>query len=763
MGTKNVVIVESAAKAKTIQKYLNSIPELKAKGSFTVIASFGHIQDLPAKEMGVDVATWQATYVLIPGKESVVAKLRAAVREADVVWLAADPDLEGEAIANHIKNVLKLKKPHRVTFAEITKNALRDAILHPRTIDENKVQAQESRRILDRVVGYELSPLLWHRFATSKLSAGRVQSAALKMLVDRLQEAKDHVCTPYWTLEGMFYLSSTKAELEAKAYGNDNKVAVWQDEKEIRRMIRSLMKAAPQATWVAEFTQKESKKSPSAPFTTSSLQQEAYTRLGLPAKRTMQLAQGLYEAGYITYMRTDSTALSDDAKAMVTGYIQETYGPKYVHMRDFKTKAANAQEAHEAIRPSNVATLSKDLEGDAITTTHKKLYDLIWRRAVASQMTPAVYADVIYTIASSCCSVHFRGKYSVLIEEGYLKVYQPDQKANPEDLKKWADLLAKKKVEVKARSFKAPGDVERPPALYNEPGLVKAMEQVGIGRPSTYATIIDKLFAKGYVMKGPNPTQNTVHVNTYAWDKGALTVEEETISLGGNEVDRFVPTSLGERVVEYLGTITPYLLETEFTAKMEEMLDQLSEAKMRKEEVLREFYKRFHASIEAEQAEHKKRAAEKRKEAARKKKEGVVDEKEAAPLRPKNVLREFERIRVQIVQTRYGPALFHTQEGRFVSMMPYLRWKEKTMEELTERDVQFLFRLPMKFQEGAREVHLGRYGLYVKEGDVNMALPKELWDHVQDGTLRYKDIQDLKPPTGVRPKRFFQKKQQAGS
>lgn len=757
---KNLVIVESAAKAKTIQKYLNSIPELKSKGSFTVIASMGHIQDLPAKEMGVDVATWEATYVPIPGKDSVVAKLRSAAKEADVVWLAADPDLEGEAIANHIKNVLKLKKPHRVTFSEITKNALREAILHPRSIDENKVQAQESRRILDRVVGYELSPLLWHRFATSKLSAGRVQSAALKMLVDRSLQAQEHVAEPYWTLEGLFYLASTKAELEAKAYGNDNKVATWSDEKDIRKLLRSLGKKASDATWIAEFTQKESKKSPSAPFTTSSLQQEAYTRLGLPAKRTMQLAQGLYEGGYITYMRTDSTALSEDAKAMVTRYIGEAYGTEYIQMRDFKTKAANAQEAHEAIRPSNVATLSKDLEGDAITSTHKKLYDLIWRRAVASQMTQAIYADVVYAITSSCCSAQFRGKYSVLIEEGYLKVYQPDLKANPGDLKKWAELLAKKKVEVKPKSFKAPGDVERPPSLYNEPGLVKAMEQVGIGRPSTYATIIDKLFSKGYVMKGPNP-QKTVHVNTYVMDKGDITVEEETISLGGKEVDRFVPTSLGERVVEYLGTITPYLLETEFTANMEAMLDLLSEAKLKKKQVLTEFYKKFHVSIEEAQAEHKKRAAEKRKEAARKKKEGIVEEKEEKPLRPKNVLREFERIQVQIVQTRYGPALFHLKEGRFVSMMPYLRWRGKTMEELTERDVTFLFRLPMKFSEGNREIHLGRYGFYVKEGTVNIALPKELWDTIQDGTISYKDIKDLKPPSGDRPKRFFPRKQAA--
>lgn len=756
---KNLVIVESAAKAKTIQKYLNSIPELKSKGSFHVIASFGHIQDLPAKEMGVDVATWEATYVPIPGKDGVVAKLRAAAKDADVIWLAADPDLEGEAIANHIKNVLKLKKPHRVTFSEITKNALRDAILHPRTIDEDKVQAQESRRILDRVVGYELSPLLWHRFATSKLSAGRVQSATLKMLVDRAQEAKDHVATPFWTLQGLFYLASTKAELEAKAYSPDNKVAAWSEEKEVRKLLRSFAKKGSAATWIAEFTQKESKKSPSAPFTTSSLQQEAYTRLGLPAKRTMQLAQGLYESGYITYMRTDSTALSEDAKTMIVQYIQKTFGEREVHRRDFKTKAANAQEAHEAIRPSNVATLSKDLEGDAMTVTHRKLYDLIWRRAVASQMTPAVYADVIHSITSNCCDIVFRGKYSVLIEEGFLKVYQPDQKANPGDLKKWAELLAKQKVEVKPKGFKAPGDVDRPPALYNEPTLVKAMEQVGIGRPSTYATIIDKLFSKGYVLKGPNPTQATVHVNTYTLEKGEVTMEEETISLGGKESDRFVPTSLGERVVEYLGTITPYLLETEFTARMEEMLDLLSEAKLRKKEVLSEFYKKFHASIEEAQADHKKIAAEKRKEANRKKKEGIVEEK--APLRPKNVLREFERIRVQVVQTRYGPALFHTQQERFVSMMPYLRWRNKTMEELTERDVQFLFRLPMKFEEGNREIHLGRYGLYVKENQVNIVLPKELWDSVQDGTITYKEIKDLKPPSGDRPKRFFPKKKAA--
>jgi DNA topoisomerase-1 len=734
---RNLVIVESAAKAKTIQKYLNEIPELQKKGNFHVIASLGHVSDLPPKELGIDTTKWTAEYMAIPAKKAVISKLQQEAKKADVIYLASDLDMEGEAIANHLKNMLKVPNAHRITFNEITKSALKEAVLNPRRINNDMVHAQEARRILDRVVGYELSPLLWHRFATGSLSAGRVQSVALKMVVDKAKEAKEHEPVPYWNLDGVFDLVETGAALEAKAYPHDDdNIAVWDSEKDMIAVVKHLSKKSSKCVWTASFQQKEAKRNPSAPFTTSSLQQEAYARLGLPAKRTIQIAQGLYEAGYITYMRTDSPALSQDAQHNIQQLIRDMFGSQNVHPRVFKAKAANAQEAHECIRPSKVDVLSKDLDGDNIQPIHKKLYDLIWRRAVASQMAPAIFAEVQYTISSNCCTEVFKGKHSVLVEEGYLKVYNPDQKANKKDLDKWADLLAKGTVQVHANTFTAQGDVTRPPSLYNEPTLVKTLEKEGIGRPSTYATIIDKLFAKGYVIKGSNP-QQTVHVSSFKWTKGSLAIdkEEDTLLIGGKDTDHFVPSSLGERVAEYLYETVPFLLNKRFTSQMEEQLDEISDGKKDKRKVLDEFYKPFHGAVEKAQAEHKKIAAEKRKE---KKKSG-----EKAPSGPKNVLRDFERLGIQVVQTRYGPALFKSSEQRFASVIPFMQWKEKTIEELTERDARFLMSLPITFAETMRQVVMGRYGLYVKDGDNNLPLPKELWDKAYAGDLAPKDITSI--------------------
>ncbi len=723
---KTLVIVESAAKAKTIQKYLNAIPELKKHGSFTVLASFGHINDIPVKEMGVDLDTWEATYVPIPGKAKVIAQLRKAVREADQVFIASDPDLEGEAIASHLQKELHIPKAKRISFREITKAAIKEAVQHPRNVDKNKVAAQESRRILDRVVGYELSPLLWRRFATSRLSAGRVQSAALKMLVDRATAAQKHQPTPYWELSGTFGLSSLKeTELVGEAHN-----AVWESAADIQKYLMSLNKKAWTSTWIAKFTQTNSKHHPSAPFVTSTLQQEAYNRLGIPAKRTMQLAQGLYEHGYITYMRTDSTNMSEDALQQIYSYIGESFGTSMVHPRVFKTRAANAQEAHEAIRPSDVTKRAKDIDDADITSTHKKLYDLIWRRAVASQMAPALYTNVNFAITTAALpKLEFRGKYSVLVEEGYLKVYSPDQKAAPQDLRIWESLLASGESEVRPKSFQAHGNVTKPAGLYNEPMLVKALEKEGIGRPSTYATIIDKLFSKGYVIKGTAP-QTTAKITSYRMDAKKKEIESEdvVIDVGGKDTDRMVPTSLGERVSGYVGEVVPFLVDTTFTSHMEENLDLVGEGKQTKVELLNLFYKVFHKSVEAAMEEQKKHKPAK---------------EQARPSSPRNVLREFEKLKTNLVQTRFGPALFVIPEQRFVSVTPFMKWREKTIETLSEKDVRFLTALPKKFDGTLREVHIGRYGLYVKDGTLNIRLPKDLWDEVYDGTIKTQAITSL--------------------
>lgn len=745
---KTLVIVESAAKAKTIKKYLNATDELRKYGTFDVLASFGHINDIPQKEMGVDLTTWKATYVPLAGKEKVIRELRKAVKDADHVFIASDPDLEGEAIAFHLQNELKIPKAKRITFREITKAAIKEAVLHPRGVDHDKVAAQESRRILDRVVGYELSPLLWRRFATSRLSAGRVQSAALKMLVDRATAAQKHQPTPYWELNGTFVVPATKAELQGTAHD-----AVWEDEADIKKVMSSINKKAWTATWKAKFEQKQSKRNPSAPFTTSTLQQEAYERLGLPAKSTMRIAQALYEHGHITYMRTDSTALSEEATQQIHAYIEEMYGAPMIQARTFKARAANAQEAHEAIRPSKMHVRKDDLGDEKdITPIHKKLYDLIWRRTIACQMAPAVYTDVIFTITSSAISqdIAFKGKYSVLVDEGYLKVYNPEMKAAPHELKAWESLLAAGETTVDAKEFEAQGSVTKPPGLYNEPQLVKALEKEGIGRPSTYATIIDKLFSKGYVMKGTGP-QTTAQVNTYKTDVKSKAISQEavTISLGGKESDRMVPTSLGERVNEYIASIVPFLVDTKFTSHMEEDLDLVSVGKQKKKDLLDLFYTNFHKFVVDAIEEQKKNKPTKEEKQAR---------KDAAPKSPQNVLKEFARVKANVVQTRFGPAIFALEDQRFVSLTPFLRWKEKTLEDLTEKDVKFLLSMPLKFEGTTREVHLGRYGLYVKDGDQNIRLPKELWDDAMTGELKVKDVTSL---VYVPPKKTWTKASEA--
>lgn len=722
---KTLVIVESAAKAKTIQKYLNSASEL-GYSSFQVMASLGHIRDIPVKEMGVDLTTWEAAYQPIPGKQKIIAALKKAVKEADAVLIASDPDMEGEAIAYHLQKELRIPNARRISFREITKSALVEAVKNPRDIDHCKVAAQESRRILDRVVGYELSPLLWRRFSTSTLSAGRVQSAALKMLVDRAQQVKDHNPSPYWELFATFK-AQPDIQLDGEAHD-----CMWEIEDDIKKLIRIIHKKAWDSPWTATFTQKATKQNPSAPFTTSSLQQEAYNRLNLPAKKVMQLAQTLYERGYITYMRTDSTTLSKDVMEEIHSYIEQQY-PNHAQSRVFKTRASNAQEAHEAIRPSKVHVRAEDIENEDVTSLHKRLYDLIWRRTVASQMTCAVYTDVLFSIQSSASfakNLDFRGKHSVLVEEGYLKIYSPNQKAAPESLKVWADALEKGTLSVSPVVFEARGNVTKPVGMMNEPMLVKALEKEGIGRPSTYATIIDKLFTKGYVSKGM-PPQIAVQVASYKAENGEdVQATEATVSVGGKDTDRLIPSSLGERVAEYLTGIVPFMVNTSFTASMEADLDHVSTGQQKKNELLQRFYDTFHGAVESALEEQKKVKATKPK-AVRK-----------SPPEPA-ALRTFDG--TNVVQTRFGPALFVTNDKRFISLAPFFEWKGKTVETLTEIDVKFLVDLPRKYANTSVEIHLGRYGLYIKNGSKNIRLPKELWDDIYQGS---EDVDSIKQQIG---------------
>lgn len=724
MKKKNLVIVESNAKAKTIEKYLSASEELRAHGTFHVVASMGHVVDLPPKEMGIDLETWEMKYVPIVGKGDIIQKLRGLIKSHDMVYLAADPDREGEAIAKNLYDILKLRvsTTKRVTFHEITKRAITTAIQNPRIIDQHMVDAQEARRILDRIVGYKLSPLLWRRFASSGLSAGRVQSVALKMLVDRAKEIEAFSPTPVWKVHGAFEMGETPLETALEE--------PVRDKKAVESLMRELAKKGGKAGWRASFTVRESKSNPSAPFITSTLQQEAYTKHGIPAKRTMQLAQALYEEGHITYMRTDSTNLSDDAKKAIHNYISEKYGSDHVVERNFKTRVANAQEAHECIRPTHVEKTSHEISSDKLTADHRKIYDLIWRRAVASQMPPAVYLELKTSVKAPKADMPvldgraFEGIARVLIEKGYLKVWQPDAEIQEEVAEKLRERAKQsQEISVVATDFKADGDMTRPSSLYNEPSLVKALEKEGIGRPSTYATIIDKLFAKGYVARGTNP-QSIHHVVHYRTDlnKKQVTVEEATIALGGKETDRMVPTSLGQRVSLYLEEVAPKMVDVKFTAGMEELLDHISNKEIKKVDMLNEFYQGFEDLI--------KKALEIQKEAS---KDVRRNPKEPGELKPKNVLRQITED-ANIVQTRYGPALFLTSEKRFISVLPFLKWRGKTIDEITKKDLAFLEKLPIVLQDPQKKDHpieilIGQYGLYAKKDDANYRIPREIWNN----------------------------------
>jgi len=759
----NLVIVESAAKAKTIQKYLNDAPGLKHLGAFKVMACFGHVRDLPKDDLGVDTQTWVASYTTLTDKYKTVKALKEAAVGASRVYLASDPDREGASIAKHLQELLKLpKSTPRLMFHEITPTALVHAVLHPTTIDEQLVAAQETRRILDRVVGYELSPLLWRRFrgAGSGLSAGRVQSAALKLLVDRAAEQAGHTPTPYWVLHGSFALEGAGGAeaIETKAHAvQTGKLVAWTQEDALERLEVLKVRGAD-ITWTASFEGSESLEKPPPPFTTSSLQQEAYNRFKMSSKQTMQLAQTLYEAGHITYMRTDSTAIAKDAQAAILAVVRDVFGASAAQARSYKTTVANAQEAHEAIRPTKPAHTREFIEAhmnERLTPAHAKLYGLIWSRAIASQMVPAKYATCTVTVVPSeevLGDCVFRGHHRVLMEPGYLAAYSgAGQGAAPAAMdQKWQELLAKKKAPVACKQVQAKGNVTQAPSQYNEPQLVKTLEKHGIGRPSTFATILDKLLSKGYVAKGCNP-QSSHEVTHYTLDlqgtRARPTIEHSTeaIICGGKEVDKLVPSSLGERVNEYLKGIAPFLLDTQFTAEMETDLDRISNGAAAKNAVLNSFYEKFHPVVVKAKDEQKQvgsaaKAQEGTKTHAKAAKgtkatkatKGTKATKAASPA--KAPLREFADVDAAVLQTRYGLALFHRPTERFVSLAPFMEWRKVTLDDLADKDVRFLLALPMALpgDPAGRAVAIGRYGLYVKEGDKNVRLDRKEWDRIYD-------------------------------
>lgn len=559
MPNKNLVIVESPAKAKTIEKYLGR--------NYHVIASIGHVRDLPKSQMGIDFENnYEPKYISIRGKGPIIKDLKKEAKKAKKVYLAADPDREGEAIAWHISHLLDLDPDgkNRVVFNEITKDAVKQAFKEPRDINMDLVDAQQARRILDRIVGYSISPILWKKVKKG-LSAGRVQSVALKLVIDREKEIKAFNPEEYWTIDAEF--SHGKAKFPAKLYGENNKKLALDNNEDVKQVLNKIDKDADFI--VSKVQKKERRRSPADPFTTSSLQQEANRKLNYKTRKTMMLAQQLYEGiklgkgegtvGLITYMRTDSKRISAGAKADAAQFITDEYGDEYSSHRTKKLKnQEGAQDAHEAIRPSSVFR-TPDSVKEYLSRDQFRLYNLIWSRFVASQMTPAVMDTVTATVEQN--NVQFRANGSQLKFAGYQKVYKATSEDNDKD-KKLPDLQENDNVSLKKTNPEQ--HFTQPPARYSEASLVKALEENGVGRPSTYAPTIDTIQRRYYV------------------------------KLNGKS---FEPTELGEIVDKLINEYFPDIVNMEFTAKLESELDSIEAGKEKWSKVVDEYYQPFEKEL----------------------------------------------------------------------------------------------------------------------------------------------------------------------
>ncbi len=563
---KNLVIVESPAKARTIEKFLGK--------DYEVRSSFGHIRDLPKKGLNIDIEKdFQPKYEISADKKKVVNELRKAAINSEV-WLASDEDREGEAIAWHLTQALKLDpaKTKRIVFHEITKPAIEAAVKNPRMVDVKLVDAQQARRVLDRLVGYELSPVLWKKVRTG-LSAGRVQSVAVRLIVVREREIRDFTPESSFKIKAIFLADGQAFEAEL------------QDKLPNKATAISWLEKVINATYnVSSIDQKPGSRNPSAPFITSTLQQEANRRLGFSVRQTMTLAQRLYEAGHITYMRTDSTILAGQALNAAEKYIKQNYGANYHHLRQFKTKNASAQEAHEAIRPTDFDQTSAG--GDE---QQKKLYQLIWQRALASQMSPALLERTEVTINVSTQPEKLVAIGQILRFDGFIKVYGGAKDDT---------LLPSVKIgqTLDLQDIAATETFARTPARYSEATLVRKLEELGIGRPSTYAPTISTIQTRGYVEKidleGVGREINEIHL-----DKGKITTTKSEVITGADR-GKLVPTPIAEVTTDFLVKYFPNIVDYDFTARVEEDFDNIAEGKQQWTSMISDFYKNFHPLVE---------------------------------------------------------------------------------------------------------------------------------------------------------------------
>lgn len=679
---KNLVIVESPAKAKTIEKFLGK--------DFVVKSSFGHIRDLPSKDMSIDIENdFQPKYVVSEDKGKVVSELKKEVQKADMVWLASDEDREGEAIAWHLKETLGLKpeKTKRIVFNEITKNAILNAVENPRDIDINLVNAQQARRVLDRIVGYEISPVLWKKVKPA-LSAGRVQSVAVRLIVEKeteIQNFKQHtlykVKAAFLTNEGKHIFTTLDKKFETKEetlkFLNDCKEAIFS---------------------VEAIETKPSKTSPSAPFTTSTLQQEASKRLGMSVSRTMSVAQNLYEEGYITYMRTDSVNLSDLALAQAKEVILSEYGDSYLKIRKYANKIKGAQEAHEAIRPTDLSRKEIIAEPAA-----QRLYDLIRKRTLASQMADAKLEKTNITIAISNREEKHIANGEVVLFDGFMKVYAPNREEDSTEEKESTSILPRvNQGEVLQHLYsKAQESHSTPPARYNEAMLVKKLEDLGIGRPSTYAPTITTIQKREYVNKQDNPAQQREIVVLFL-ENGNINEQQEQENFG-SEKGKLHPTDIGTIVNNFLVEHFTDIIDYNFTAQVEKQFDKIAQGDESWQDMMKEFYTPFHKEVEATK-ESKKESGER-----------LLGIDNASG---KNVYAKIGRFGAMI---QIGE-ISDEEKPRFASLK-----KTQSINTITLEEALDLFRLPRIvgiLNEHEIVANNGRFGAYISYNAKNYTLPK---------------------------------------
>ncbi|HPB12628.1 MAG TPA: type I DNA topoisomerase [Bacteroidales bacterium] len=686
---ENLVIVESPAKAKTIEKYLGK--------DFRVVSSFGHIRDLKKKNLGIDIENDFAPEYEIPKeKTKVVAELRKAAAQSKNIWIASDEDREGEAIAWHLASVLDLdlETTRRIVFHEITKDAITNAILNPRKVDMNLVHSQQARRILDRIVGYEISPVLWKKVQPS-LSAGRVQSVAVRLIVEREREIIAFKSESSFRVNGIFMTEKDKSDsnlIRAEA------AKKFPDEKEAAKFLEL---CAASEYKVSSVTVKPGTRSPAPPFTTSTLQQEAYRKLGFSVSQTMTVAQKLYEAGKITYMRTDSTNLSKLALAKSREVIVAEFGEKYSKTRQFRTKSKGAQEAHEAIRPAypDVATISGN-------QNEKRLYELIWKRTIASQMADAEVERTTISIEMNNSPVLFSATGEVVKFDGFLKVYSESTDSEHGEEEKAIIPPVKAGMPLFYETITATQRYTTPPPRYTEASLVKKLEELGIGRPSTYAPTISTIQKRGYVMRQDRPgMKRQIRIITLSKGKASVSVKTE---IAGKEKSKLFPQDIGMMVNDYLVESFPEIVDYNFTAEVEEQFDKIAEGKLKLTGMLEKFYNSFHKTIE--------NALEKKV-----KKSGVRflgnHPETGEP--------------VSVKMGRFGPVAQigdteSDKKPRFASLA-----RNQLLETITLEEALNLFRLPrsLGMHEGEEMVvGVGKFGPYVRYNGKFYSLKKGLDD-----------------------------------